>query len=621
MAQEKQHNTTNSINDLEKLVWHKRYTDAEHCIIKLIDSHSKGKVNFDVAPFDRHLSDNDDDIESYQIIEKLAATITQLFVDPNYTPSEMFFKVVCLKRDYLTNLFSASSYHSTDHILDSCGLIGKSDYTKSDLQRIMLAYTIESTIQLPWQGLVSFLPNQTADLLNGLFANFGIQLSHRASLNIKTILDSVEHFPVIQASKLQGLSPLIRSYFNCSFLPYTNKYELKKYIIKTFVNYLSKSLSDPIFKKLSQVKAKLPKNIKTSNRLKIVFVHEHYRNKHAMFRCWHHMFCAISSEYETVAFGLNIDELAGADFDRYHNIEEAWDVNLIIERVLDEKPDIIIYPSIGMSPYVPLMSILRMAPLQIACGGHPSSSYSDEIDYYLWEDNVSEKVMNNILTEKFLPYKSQFSPVTLVEIEKRDTSLELGKVHIAINGVIQKVSNDLLKACKNITNGVEQPVQFHFFMSSATQDLEYFAAKSIIRRLLPNAKVHPYGDYSEYMNTLSQCRFAIGTVPFGGSNSNIDLLRLAVPKLFVTDESDLPGLTDRQLWQSFDILEGECKSLEELVEKAKQWLVDDNLLDSITLRMKSERISELLHECETHKATDKRLLPALAHAIREKSSR
>lgn len=609
----------NSINDLEQFVWSKNYKAAEDCIVQLIDSHSKGKVNFDIAPFGRVLFQSDEDIESYQTIEKLAATITQLFVDPHYHPSENFYKIVCMKRDYLTNLFSSSSYHSTDHILSSCGLIGKSDYTKADLKKLMLVYTVESSIQLPWQGLVSFLPEETSDLLNGLLANLGIQLSHRAATNIQSILENIHCFPLLEASDLKGLSPLIRSYFNCSFLPYENKYELKKYIIKSLSLYLSKNLSSSLRSKINDVALSLPAGAEPGQ-LKVLFVHEHYRNKHAMYRCWHHMFCAISKTYKTAAIGFNLDEVAGSDFDEYENIEDLWDIESIIHSVLAQKPDIIIYPSIGMSPFVPLLSLLRLAPLQIACGGHPSSSYSSEIDYYLWEDNVSEDTMNKILTERFLPYQSQFSPVTIVELEKRESTLSPDSTHIAINGVIQKVSNELLLACKQIAEGASRHVTFHFFMASPSQDLEYFAAKSIIRRLLPNSVVHPYGSYSDYMNTLAQCRFAIGTVPFGGSNSNIDLLRLAVPKLFVTDQRDLPGLTDSQLWQSFEVLDGECHSLEELIQKAKKWLKEDAEVNKIKAKMTNEHILNLLNVCESKNAQDTRLLPAIEVAIKERSA-
>lgn len=608
-----------SINDLEVYIWNKDFKSAEACIISLIDSQSKGKINLTVAPFDRELSESDSDIESYQLIEKLATTLTHLFVSPDYIPSDTFFNIMCSKRDYLTNVFAASSYHSTDHILQANGLIGKQDYSKLDLQRLMLVYTIESSIQLPWSGLASFLPEATASLFNGLLSNLGIQLSHRAAANIQSLLNVVETFPVLNSKDLKALSPLIRSYFNCSFLPYDNKYALKQYVNKSLLNFLSNNLDSAITSSLSRVKKSISPTIPNSE-IKVLFIHEHYRKDHAMYRCWHNMFCSISKEYKTVAIGQNLDDFAAKDFCESEQIKDLWDINQIVNQVLAYEPDVIIYPSIGMSPYSPLLALMRLAPIQIACGGHPSSSYSKEVDFYLWEDNVSENVMNNILIEQFLPYKSQFSPVTLVDIEKKGFTLDKDKTHIAINGVIQKVSNDLLKACNVIAQSVSQPVEFHFFMASPIQDLEYFAAKSIIRRLLPNSHVHPYGNYSNYMNTLSQCRFAIGTVPFGGSNSNIDLLRLAVPKLFVTDESDLPGLTDAQLWQSFEVLDGECQSLQELVERAKQWLVDDTLLEEIKLKMRSKRITELLHECETNQATDERLLPALAYAINTKVS-
>ena len=137
---------------------------------------------------------------------------------------------------------------------------------------------------------------------------------------------------------------------------------------------------------------------------------------------------------------------------------------------------------------------------------------------------------------------------------------------------------------------------------------------------MPNSSVHAYSDYSDYMSKLKSCRFAIGTVPFGGSNSNIDLLRLAVPKLFVTDNRDLPGLTDSQLWQSFDILDGECHSIDELTERAVDWVTNDVDIGKVVAEMKSPRIAALLNDCEQLTDYDDRLLEGLQLAIDEKKS-
>jgi hypothetical protein len=46
------------------------------------------------------------------------------------------------------------------------------------------------------------------------------------------------------------------------------------------------------------------------------------------------------------------------------------------------------------------------------------------------------------------------------------------------------------------------------------------------------------------MKELNQCALAFGTFPFGGSNTNVDLSVLGIPKLIKQDHTDLAGYTD-----------------------------------------------------------------------------
>jgi predicted O-linked N-acetylglucosamine transferase (SPINDLY family) len=68
--------------------------------------------------------------------------------------------------------------------------------------------------------------------------------------------------------------------------------------------------------------------------------------------------------------------------------------------------------------------------------------------------------------------------------------------------------------------------------------------KSIQKETSINYKVHPAAPYKNYMENLSVCDLAIGTFPFGGSNTNVDLTLLGIPKIFYCDESDLASFAD-----------------------------------------------------------------------------
>ena len=52
------------------------------------------------------------------------------------------------------------------------------------------------------------------------------------------------------------------------------------------------------------------------------------------------------------------------------------------------RPDIIYYPSIGLSPLAVPLSNLRLAPLQLAAAGHPATTHAPGIDAMLVEEDT-----------------------------------------------------------------------------------------------------------------------------------------------------------------------------------------------------------------------------------------
>lgn len=64
-------NQGTSIAIIERQIIHKQYAMAESSLVDLMNMFTKGKVELSLAPYDRVLSKEQHDLESYQIIEKL----------------------------------------------------------------------------------------------------------------------------------------------------------------------------------------------------------------------------------------------------------------------------------------------------------------------------------------------------------------------------------------------------------------------------------------------------------------------------------------------------------------------------------------------------------------------
>jgi len=556
-----------SIAILEGQIIGRKYDLAENSLAELMGIFAKGKVELSLAPYGRKINKEQHDLESYQVIEKFASLLTVWFSDWQYTPSPNMYAVMCLQKNFLNNMFAASSYHSTDHILENLGLLGRSDYSKEHLRRILFVVTLESSLDIPWATLFQYLPSQTVQAFTGLLSSINIQMTARAQKNIRLLIEASKIAPTVEAKEFKILSPLVSTFFNCSNLMIENKYEIKNWVVRCIENYMVKSMPPGITKRMSnEVKTKPEEGQKT-----VLIINERYTKGHAMYRSWHAQLTAIKKDHKVIgmASAEKVDEVSKLDFDEFIEISDVEDVVSIIKTVLKVKPDIIIYPSLGMSLFAPFVASQRLAPIQIACTGHPSSSRLKNIDYLFTADmGLTEQEFSKIITEKWLSAPRGVGKISILEFEPSVVEKNPEQINVIINGVIQKVSNELISLCNEITEGSDKEVIFHFFLTNPKQDLEFFAGMSILRRLLPNAKLHPFKEYSDYLNILAQADFALPTLPFGGSNSNVDLINVGVPKLYIADKSDISGMTDLQMWESVGEEFGYCDSIEQLKERA-----------------------------------------------------
>jgi predicted O-linked N-acetylglucosamine transferase (SPINDLY family) len=74
-------------------------------------------------------------------------------------------------------------------------------------------------------------------------------------------------------------------------------------------------------------------------------------------------------------------ERARAAFDSF--VENSTSFGELAQRIQADAPHVLIYPEIGMDPTTARLAALRLAPLQLAAWGHPSTTGLPTIDYFL----------------------------------------------------------------------------------------------------------------------------------------------------------------------------------------------------------------------------------------------
>ena len=113
---------------------------------------------------------------------------------------------------------------------------------------------------------------------------------------------------------------------------------------------------------------------------------------------------------------------------------ECVDKEAIKSSILSDKPDLLLYPEIGMNPNSAWLASQRLASVQVASWGHPVTSGFSTIDYYLSGSLLESAVSKDHYSEKLvtLPGTGCVTEFTQVaeDYNRLDDSLSNGPTFI-----------------------------------------------------------------------------------------------------------------------------------------------------------------------------------------------
>ncbi|GAC20084.1 hypothetical protein [Paraglaciecola arctica] len=575
----------------------KDFLIAEDAIIKFIQFNKDDKNTLILAkPVTENILQNVSDknkIEN-EIVEQLcneyATVISELFCHPQYKPSHNIINWFLTCKYVIEWLFSASIWRNTDAIIEHLGLAKLDKFGQiklnTNMQKLTLLLALillSSKFKLPWKLLFKANPAIALSSYIGLVTQPIPALSVETNKGFNHLLESAKDLPMLDLPVITDLGKLNYGFFNCSYATSPNKYEFKKWLTSLIRHNLHQWVDDTTKNNIANMSS-----LNLREKPKVAVMLELYSENHAMYRCFNTGFINLSEKYQLIAF-IDEDDVEGADlsaFDRVVTFDGVYNINENSNLITNENPDIIFYTSIGMKFWGVYLSQLRLAPLQIMLAGHPSSSFSPEMDYCLlfrWSTNIeqlqpffSEKIiMGDIPTDGvgFHTIHSGLSDSFLSEHNHFLNSDE--KITIGINGILTKVTADVIYICKKIQQGTSKKLTFLFFSGHKSNQLAYLAAKKQLSRELKHFELISFTDYISYMKTISQCHFLLPTLPFGGSNSNIDAMVLNKPKLFIRGTAQIYTVCDQWEWERLGLgNELGCNDENELISKSLQ-LIDD----------------------------------------------
>ncbi|MEM0909994.1 MAG: hypothetical protein AAGJ37_03410 [Pseudomonadota bacterium] len=570
---------------LSQIIQNKQFHLVEQEIVEIIRISSQN-MNFIKLPMQTGLSNMSAvqyEQQCINTVSSYANLIVQMFCHPQYVPSDEVLHVFTVQKEVVEAIFTCSAWGNTDPIIDKLGLmdlfkkreVKLNDKNLLKLRTLLALICLGSKHKLPWPSVFNAVPNLAVGAFIGLVSQSGAIVNQRRNDYYNHLLEVSSSLPMVSLNKETDAFALVTPYFYCSYSEYKNKYQLKQWIVKLITFNLKQWLSKDVLDFSHKVEQR-----PIGSRPRIGVVLEKYQRTHAMYRSFNSMLKGLSKEYDLVAF-VDEESVKTADlsvFESYQAINIERGLNKIATDIMQSNVDILFYPSIGMKQWSTCLANIRLAPIQVMAGGHPSSSYSDAMDYFVIPtDGFTADDIQGFINEKAVICKADKVKLSATRhpqltdelIEKHSSFLDdEDEMRIGINGVIRKVSYETIKACAEISRRSTKKIKFILFSQQAHSNVAGLAIKLQLQKELKHYELRPYENYTDYLKTMSTCHLLLPTLPFGGSNSNVDAMILKKPKLFLDEKKHLYTRSDFMDWFRVGLSdEFGCGSLAELIER------------------------------------------------------
>ena len=329
----------------------------------------------------------------------------------------------------------------------------------------------------------------------------------------------------------------------------------------------------------------------------MLVVHERFTSHHAMYRCYAPAIKALAPRFELLAMSddENMDEVSRRLFERSITIEpKKTPLSDIVKLIQEQAPDIVYYPSLGMSHWTTILSTLRLAPMQFITLGHPATSKSNAIDYVYTSDMKGD--LSSVFSERVLvgPKRAMFEAPPMLPTAPCDAVDSQATLKIAINSKVMKISHRLLEICARLERNSNRPLEFVLFPG---ERFHYFdGLVPNLKSQLSTIKIMRYVGYEDFITELRTCHLALAAFPFGNTNSTVDTCLLGIPTV-AHFGPESPAQSDKLVMETVGLPDWlACDSDEKYYNAALRLIQDDELRNQLRDQLLNTDIKKLVFE-------------------------
>jgi predicted O-linked N-acetylglucosamine transferase (SPINDLY family) len=240
--------------------------------------------------------------------------------------------------------------------------------------------------------------------------------------------------------------------------------------------------------------------------------------------------------YHTAPVVDALTRRVAAAADRF--VHRRLDTRATAEMLRSDELDILVYPEVGMSSTTLLLAALRLAPVQCAGWGHPVTTGSDAIDYYLTCSAMEPPDADAHYTERLIGLPGigvdYAMPAREPRVERRELGLPDGaRVYMCAQSLF-KVHPEMDDAFASILGDDPQGLLV-FFQAGARAVTEQLAARiqrALAKRGIPpraQVKFLPRLPGAQFRAALSVADVVLDTFGWSGGNTTLDALAAGVP--------------------------------------------------------------------------------------------
>jgi len=551
------------------------------------------------------------------VIHRLAAAITSLFSDPGFQLSTEGFGALMRWQRWISAVFAASNFHSTDHILQTFNINQANDspeYTLNleDLPKFTFLYSPESQIPLNIDLLWNHYPEMAASLAMVLLSPrfLGSDAAHqKRNQLLPWLTEKLNQLGRLEAIPTQILHDV---YMHCSYATIRDRHAIKGSINRLVRQWIvEQGIEDlPI--------QPLPLSTPSSKPVALVVL-EWFGSNHSIYRTHSKTIVAMRADFHVigVGYGKCVDHEGRQVFDDFIEIAEV-DMNqqlLQVRQLCEQKGVAVIYMvSIGMSPFNLFLSNLRLAPVQVTSWGHPATSHSPFIDYYVAERDLVPDP--SLFSEDILWLEPDEMPFRITDtmanaMAKRQTSRSNGVLQIAICASTMKLNPAFLATLVRIQQAVDMPIHFHFLAAGCVGIIYRQISKTVGTYLPGNSSVYRQLDFDAYMQVIANCDLCLNPYPFGNCNGIVDALLNGVVGVCMQGPHLFESI-DQALYRRLGLPDWLIASDEESYIKAAVRLISDaDLRQQIASQFGTIESVQALHQGKENQLSAK-LLATLA---------